>query len=75
MNDGIALYRAREMSLVILVARKLGPPRGTFESMAIRIRAIMPIQSGHGILHHFGQRSGRFAAIGSHGAHGQVFGD
>lgn len=72
MDDGIAPYRVREVGLVILVARKLGPPWRTFGSIVACVRAVMPIQCCHCILHHLGQRSSGFDDISSHGAHREV---
>lgn len=73
MDDGVALYQVLEMSLVILVTRKLGPPWRTLLSIAVLIRAVMSIQSRHGILYRVWMRSGRFDNISSHGAHCEIF--
>lgn len=75
MNDGIALYRVLEMSLVVLMARKLGPPGRTLVSIAVRIRAVMTIQCRHSVFHRFRLGRSRFVDINPHGAHREVFGD
>lgn len=69
MNDGVILYRVLEMSLVIFMARKLGPPWRTLLSTA---GAVMAVQSRHSVVYCIGKRSS-ILDISSHGAHREVF--
>lgn len=71
MNDGIILYRVLEMSLIIFMARKLGPPWRALVSTAM-IGAVMTVQCCHRIVHGLRKRSS-ILDISSHGAHREIF--
>lgn len=73
MDDGVALNGILEVSLVVLMAGKLGPSCRTLGPIVACIRTVMPIQCRHGIFNHFWRRSSGFDEISSHGSHGEVF--